>query len=94
MVESWAGRAVGKALRHARGAAKRRRVRLRDDDGEYVEAGDRVRFNYGIPPVLVVGPVVQDGCSLFVLTSGHTPERCNLRSLRRYVGVWYKERAC
>lgn len=62
----------------------------RDDDGNRVGAGDTVRFRYGIPPVRVVALVVQRGKSLIALTPDHKPPECNLRSLRRYVGEWFK----
>jgi PAS domain-containing protein len=65
----------------------RRWLVLRDDDGQRVQAGDSVRFVYGIPPVAVVQ---RDG-RLVALCPGHTPEECNLRTLRRHVGSWYKE---
>ena len=64
--------------------------RMRDDDGVWVHAGDSVRFSYGIPPVRVIAPVVKRGKSLIVITDGHHPSECNLRSLRKYVGNWYK----
>lgn len=65
---------------------------LHDDDGEKVSAGDRVRFNYGIPLVPVVGKVIQRKHQLIILTPGHLPKESNLRSLRRHVGAWFKEK--
>jgi len=67
------------------------RLVLLDDHGKETTEGDHVRFTYGIPPVYVCGPVIRRGKSLIVLTPGHKPDECNLRSLRSYVGVWYKE---
>jgi len=64
---------------------------MKDDDGVKVQAGDTVRFNYGIPPVLVKAKLVQRGKQLIALTPGHNPVECNLRSLRRHVGSWFKE---
>ena len=64
---------------------------LKDDEGLTVMAGDKIRFSYGIPPVVVVADVVQRGKSLIVLCPGHNPPECNLRSLRKYVSCWYKE---
>ncbi len=64
--------------------------RMKDDDGEWVKDGDMIVFAYGIPPVYVYAPVVARGGSLFALTPDHTPRECNLRSLRTYVGSWYK----
>ena len=63
---------------------------LLDDDKKRVAAGDKVCFNYGIPPVYVKAKVIQRGKSLIALTPGHTPTECNLRTLRRYVGNWYR----
>lgn len=63
---------------------------LLDDDGVPTRAGDTISFNYGIPPVVVKARVIQRGISLIALTPGHTPTECNLRSLRKYVGGWFK----
>ena len=63
----------------------------RDDDGEFVYAGDKVQFSYGIPPVGVTGKVIERDGTLIVLTPGHKPKECKLRSLRRYVGAWWKQ---
>ncbi len=74
--------------------ARRRRldrVVLLDDDGEKVRAGDEVCFSYGIPPIYVISRIVQRGKSLIALTPGHIPPECNLRTLRRNVGCWYKQ---
>ena len=74
--------------------ARRRRldrVVLLDDDGEKVRAGDEVCFSYGIPPIYVISKIVQRGKSLIALTPGHIPPECNLRTLRRNVGCWYKQ---
>ena len=72
---------------------KARRLVLLDDDGEPVGAGDTVVFSYGIPPVHVVAPVVERDGRLVVLTPGHTPVEGKLRSLRYFVGGWYKQDA-
>ncbi len=63
---------------------------LLDDDKNKTFAGDTVRFNYGIPPVKVDAQIIERDNKLIALTPGHTPNECNLRSLRRYVGNWYK----
>lgn len=63
---------------------------LLDDDKNKTFAGDTVRFNYGIPPVKVDAQIIERNNKLIALTPGHTPDECNLRSLRRYVGNWYK----
>ncbi len=66
-------------------------IALRDSDGVPTKDGDTVHFNYGIPPVAVNAKIVRRGGSLIVLTPGHNPKECNLRTLRKYVGSWYKE---
>lgn len=63
---------------------------LLDDDRQPTRAGDTIRFNYGIPPVVVRAKIVRRGKSLIALTPGHTPSECNLRTLRKYVGSWFK----
>ena len=63
----------------------------KDSFGEVVKAGDIVSFSYGIPPVGVKAKVVDRDGKLIVLTPGHNPEECNLRSLRTHVGDFYKE---
>jgi len=68
-----------------------KRLVLLDDDKVPVKSGDTVRFNYGIPPAVVDAKIVQRRGQLIALTPGHDPAECNLRSLRRYVGNWYKE---
>jgi hypothetical protein len=67
-----------------------RQLRLRDDDGEWTEAGETIMFSYGIPPVMVTAEVVERNGRLIALCPGHSPESCNLRALRRYVGEWHK----
>jgi len=66
---------------------------LLDDDRVPVKAGDTVRFNYGIPPVVVDAKIVQRRGQLIALTPGHDPAECNLCKLRSYVGNWYKQNA-
>ena len=68
-----------------------KRLVLLDDDGEPTGAGDTVEFSYGIPPVRVVAPVIERDGRLVALTPGHTPVECKLRSLRYFVGSWYKQ---
>jgi len=67
-----------------------RRLVMLDDDKQKVSAGDTVRFNYGIPPVCVKAKLVQRGNKIIALTPGHNPAESNLRSLRKYVGGWFK----
>jgi hypothetical protein len=61
-----------------------------DDDRKKVTAGDKIRFCYGIPSVIVVADVIERDGKLIALTPGHHPPECNLRRLRRYVGMWFK----
>ena len=63
---------------------------MRDDDGRLIADGDSIEFTYCIPPARVVGKVKQIGKTLVVLTPGNHPEQCNLRTLRKYVGSWYR----
>lgn len=63
---------------------------MRDDDGLPVGAGDKIRFCYGIPSVIVIADVVEHQGKLVALTPGHHPAECNLRRLRHYVGMWFK----
>ena len=65
-------------------------VVLLDDENQKVSSGDTVNFSYGIPPVCVRAKLVQRGRQLIALTPGHKPAECNLRSLRKYAGVWFK----
>jgi hypothetical protein len=62
----------------------------KDDDGQTVRAGDKIYFEFGIPPLRVIADVVDIVGRLFVLTPGLQPDSTNLRTLRRYVGGWWK----
>lgn len=62
----------------------------KDSDGKIVRAGDRIRFSYGIPPIVVVAEVVERDGVLIALTPGHNPDECKLRTLRRHVCEWFK----
>lgn len=66
---------------------------LLDDDGQRTYAGDTICFTYGIPTVPVRAKVVLRQGKLIALTPFHIPTECNLRSLRRYVGGWYRRNA-
>jgi len=74
-------------------AASQKGPRLRDDEGEWVTAGDIVHFSYGIPPISVDARIIERGGRLFGLCPGHNPPAFNLRALRRYVGSWHKRSA-
>ena len=69
------------------------RLVLLDDDRQPTQAGDTVCFSYGIPPVGVRAKIIRRGNSLIALTPGHAPAECNLRTLRKYVGSWFKQNA-
>jgi hypothetical protein len=83
------GAAKARTSEQARAAAQAR-WRVLDGDGSEVNEGDWIGFSYGTPPVGVRAQVVRRGKSLFALTPGHTPTECNLRSLRRYTGEWFR----
>lgn len=63
----------------------------RDDDGKIVRAGDRIRFSYGIPSIVVVAEVIDRDGVLIALTPGHNPPECKLRMLRRYAVEWFRD---
>ena len=63
---------------------------MKDDLGKTIKHGDRIEFRYGIPPIRAVGRIVERDGTLYVLTPGHHPVKSKLRSLRRYVGKWFK----
>ena len=60
-----------------------------DEDGNHVEAGDVIRFSYGIPPVRVDAPIVERDGKLIAITKGHNPAESELRSLRYHVGLFH-----
>jgi len=66
---------------------------LLDDDGKRTTAGDTVCFSYGIPPVKVLAKIIERDGVLIGICPGHYPDEFKLRSLRRYVGSWYKQNA-
>jgi hypothetical protein len=65
---------------------------MRDDYGFFVGDGDHIAFWFGIPQTKLTARVEQRGKTLVaVLTEiNYQPHECNLRSLRRQVGAWYK----
>jgi len=63
---------------------------LRDDDGVPTRAGDLVTFSYGMPPIRAIGRIINQKGRLLVSTPGCNTERGCLRSLRHYVGEWYR----
>ena len=66
-------------------------MRLRDDDGQWVTAGDEIEFAYGIPLIYVRAKITQRGNRLIgICPPLHKPAEFNLRSLRRHVCNWYK----
>ena len=71
------------------------RPRLRDDDGNWVTAGDTIKFCYGIPPLVALARVVIRKGRLVIRTIGdHKPHIMPLRALRQhYLIDWYKVEA-
>ena len=65
-------------------------LRMKDDEGNWVGAGDTIVFSFGIPPLRVEAPVVERDGSLVALTPGCRPKDCKLRALRRHVGYFRK----
>jgi len=65
--------------------------RYKDDDGEWVYAGDTITFSFGIPPVRVKARIMNRSGTLWVLPHNPRTEGCPLRALRGYVGAWWKE---
>ena len=61
-----------------------------DDDGFKVMAGDSITFCFGIPPVRVVARVERFNGRLYAMTPDHNPKRCELGTLRKYVGLFWK----
>ncbi|MDW9400929.1 hypothetical protein GOB45_29500 [Sinorhizobium meliloti] len=61
-----------------------------DSDGNRIKAGDVITFSYGIPGVRVEAPIVDIRGELFAMTPGHTPHKCKLKDLRKYVGEFWK----
>lgn len=60
-----------------------------DSDDKIVKAGDKIIFSYGIPPVRVIAPIVLEDGKLVAITKGHTPSKCELKKLKKYVGQFY-----
>lgn len=67
-------------------------IYLLDCDKAQVSDGDSISFTYGIPPVKVIAKIREENGRLIGTCIGnHHPKEFNLRSLRSYVGEWYKE---
>lgn len=65
-------------------------MKTKDSDGRWVQAGDKIRFSYGIPARLCVAEVIQRGNTLIALTPDDNPKECSVRYLRQYVGEFYR----
>lgn len=65
---------------------------MRDSYGKTVKAGDIIYFGYGIPTVGVKAPVIEENGELVAITKGHTPEKCSLKDLKKYVGEFWIEK--
>ena len=61
-----------------------------DMDGKMIAAGDTIVFSYGIPGVRVEAKVALLNGRLWAMTPGHTPDKCRLDELAKYVGVFWK----
>jgi len=70
-----------------------RKPRFKDDDGEWVYEGDTITYSYGIPPLRVTAKIMNRSGTLWVLPNNRRYAECCLRSLRLYVGAWWKENA-
>lgn len=64
-------------------------ARVLDSDGREVRPGDTIYFAFGTPGVRVEAPVIEHDGRLIALTPECTPQECNLRALRRYVGEFW-----
>lgn len=61
----------------------------KDSDGNKIQAGDKISFSYGIPPVRVIAKVVQRGRSLIaIVPEPHKPSECNVKTLKKYVDFY------
>lgn len=69
-------------------------LRMKDDDGDWVKAGDFISFSYGIPFVFVRSEVVERYGKLVAVdrdnSEGHELLENPLRTLRKRVGNWHK----
>lgn len=69
-----------------------KKMHLLDSDKTPVSDGDSISFTYGIPLVKVIATIREENGKLIGTCIGnHLPKEFNLRSLRSYVGEWYKE---
>lgn len=79
--------------RNLEGNFERGFLGMKDSDGKTIKAGDTIVFSYGIPPLRVVAPVVLEDDKLVAITTGHTPSKCELKELKKYIGNFYKKSA-
>jgi len=63
---------------------------FKDDNGNRVGNGNIIKFSYGIPVVSVEAKISQKNGKLIGYCPEHNPPEFNLRTLRKYVGSWYK----
>lgn len=66
--------------------------KILDSDGVEVKAGCKIWFTYGIPPVLVIAPVIERDGKLIAITDGHSPRECEVRHLEEHVASFYIHR--
>ena len=63
---------------------------LKDEDGNLVQAGDTIKFSFGIPPKKVLAKIVSRKGRLVALTPNNRPQQVFLKDLSEYVGEWWK----
>ena len=59
---------------------------MNDRYGKKVESGCLIESSYGIPPVKIIGTVIDRDGELWVLTPGHNPSECKLTAFKRHLG--------
>lgn len=65
------------------------RKKILDSDGFEVFPGCTISFSYGIPPVVVIAPVVERDGKLVALCDGHNPSECDVSELEGHVGNFF-----
>jgi len=68
-----------------------KKPRYKDDNGEWVYVGDAIYFRFGIPPMKMQAKIESRDGSLWVVPIDDFYSPSPLRSLRGYVGEWYRE---
>jgi hypothetical protein len=63
--------------------------KIYDADDVQVVSDCEVSFSYGIPPVMVIAPVIKRDGELIIITKGHNPEESRACDLEESVGYLY-----